>query len=189
MFVTIFNRQYQIEISAKPLVHDGKPARALLQRAPKRRILIDPSVPGPERYREVLHEARHAWTGEQGIAVDEEADARDFAVCADLLDEQLEAQGGRAALAALKAPERGPADQAPAVALNTRHPCKVCGTDTMGGSVRNGAPRFVPTYAVYAMDREFECEACGARNRWTEICTESGEPKGSPLPGVEYQAV
>lgn len=80
MFVTIFSRQYVIEISAKPVTHEGKAVRAVLQRTPRRRILISPDVPPTERFRELVHECRHAWTSEQGIAVDEEADARDVSL-------------------------------------------------------------------------------------------------------------
>lgn len=186
MYVTIHARQYPIEIAEKPLWRNGAACMALLQLNP-RRILLSPSLPAADRYRELLHELRHAWTSELGVPGSDEVDARDVATFCDAMTEQLEAQGGRVALMALqprainyKGPFMSPA-------LNSRHGCKVCGADTMSGSVRQTNFRMHDAYRVHVADREFDCEACGATNRWTEICDENGVPMGQPCPGVEYQ--
>jgi hypothetical protein len=189
MFVTINDVQHVVEITSKPLLRDGKKLNAMIAYN-ERRVFISSQIPPCDRRKELIHELRHVWTASRGLPADDEGDARDVTEFLDPILNQIDAQGGNAKLMALQPVTQayGP-NEYRGFAPNSRHECKVCGAITMSGSVMQTPPKMHEHYGVHFVERQFECDACGTVNKWSEFCTEAGSPTGQPVPGVTYETV
>jgi hypothetical protein len=188
MFVNLFKRDYIIEITSKPLMRDGKALDAMLQDETGR-IFISSALPPNKRREKLHHECRHVYLKRMGLPADEESDCRDSSEFFEDLMVQLEAQCGNTKLMSLQPPTQayGP-NEYRGFAPNSRHECIKCGAIMMSGSVTQNEPKLHPDYDLFYVDREFECEACGTMNKWSEFCSERGAPTGQPVPGKPYKA-
>lgn len=182
MHFDIAGTRYDVAIAPRPIIRDGQPCKAKLD-ATARRILISDQLPRPERRRALVHELRHAWTAAHGRPADDEGDADDVAAMFEAVTQQLDRQGGTAALEALDP------DAPPALARSVATPtggnsidCGGCGARVMVGSVNNGPPKWNVTYGQYVVARWMECEACGGFTAWHEVSTQAGEPVGTFVP-------
>jgi hypothetical protein len=155
-----------------------------------RRLIIISRIVEPERREEVaLHEFAHAWAFHVPKPADEEERCQLTALIAQQFRDDLEAQGGREALRSIPAqrvPHLGKPTPATAKALSLREtfgrsdrmPCGACDTDTMVGSIHNGEAALHQATNQFRITRWFECDACGALQVWTELCTPDGSPLG-----------
>lgn len=188
MFVNLFNASYAIEITSKPLMREGKQLDAMLQQSTLR-IFISAAISPAGRREALIHELRHVHIKHLGLPATEESDCRDVSKFLGAIMDQVDSQGGNVALMALKPVTQAySANEYRGFAPNSRHDCRLCGGITMSGSVQQGEVKMHATYGQNYVERHFECECCGATNRWSEFCSESGAPTGQPVPGVEYKA-
>jgi Zn-dependent peptidase ImmA (M78 family) len=100
------SRTYQVRIVRGWVMVKGQESASSHDRH-KAEVRISDQVPAQRRRSVLFHELRHAWLAEFGQARDQEHDARQAASYAEEVNDQLEQQGGRVALAALAAEETG----------------------------------------------------------------------------------
>ena len=154
----------------------------------RRLILISPAVQ-PDRREEVLgHEVEHAWSFHMPAAHTQEERAQLTATILQSLRQDLDAQGGIAALRAIQPEPISLPYRAPAVkhfagpgatyqALDRRE-CGGCNAETMCGSIATGPAELHEGLGQYQVLRWFRCEICNALNCWWEISTTDGRPTG-----------
>lgn len=151
----------------------------------QRRVLI--SILAADRKRTLFHELRHAWIFALGTrGVDAESDAIDVAAFADVVNDQLERNGGQARLNAMR-PDVTPAREqdAKAMVLTTWRECP-CGCRVLVGDIQNGEIEFNAVYTVHTIERWMNCETCGGLTVWKETATEDGTPLGTFLPTPKH---
>jgi hypothetical protein len=165
-----------------------------------RRLLILSRIVEPERREEIaLHEFTHAWSFHVPKPSDEEERCQLTALIAQQFALDLERNGGREALrslAATRVAHLGKPAAATSKALSLREtfgrsdrmPCGACDTDTMVGSISNADPELHQPTNQCRLLRWFQCDACGAVQVWTELCTPDGSPLGefvaNPSPAI-----
>lgn len=156
-------------------------------------IRISSQVPRERRRTILFHELRHAWQHEHGEAQSPEEDARQAAAWSIDMNDQLTAQGGNAALLALK-PQPTPAEKeircsdpswnTPAPIEN--HYCPMCRATIPPGAVMSDLPQMSPSYHKPAVERGFYCGWCNVVICWTEGATDKGMPNGKLIGGVRF---
>jgi hypothetical protein len=103
MRFTIAARTFRVFISGWPLLLDGVPCLAKLDRT-NHRILIAGELPRHDRRRELFHELRHCWIDAFGVPDGIEPDANTTGTMFDVLLPQYLDQGGDERLLALEPP-------------------------------------------------------------------------------------
>lgn len=157
------------------------------------RVIVISSAVSPDRRIEVLrHEVQHCWHFHIPRPSTEEEEADLAAFIDHQFQEDLDAQGGRAAVSQLT-PQRVPELGRPSVARQAplarepfgrpdRMTCSGCNGDVMCGSIVNGEPVLhEPTRRVW-IERHMICDGCGTLTVWREVATPDGTPTGELIP-------
>jgi hypothetical protein len=182
MQINVSGNAYRVEIARTAIVIDGLCRDAAIDYH-ARRIRISPDAPRDQRKRLLMHELAHAIVYHRGaIPRDEEEHAVVFEAAAALGD-QIDAQGGTAALMSMEPPAATEATGSGVIYLD-RVTCPVCDATIMIGSIEQGPAAIDPELGRPVAERSMQCDACGRKTRWREVVTASGLPTGVYLPGV-----
>jgi hypothetical protein len=157
-------------------------------------IRISDQVPKHRRREILLHELRHAWQFEfsDSQSLSPEEDAKQAAKWSIDMTDQLQAQGGVAALLDMKADP--PADAKSlrctdpmwnAPALRESHECPLCQSIIPPGGIISDPATMFAALGRPGMERGYYCDFCKIVIRWTEGATEKGHPNGRLIAGPE----
>lgn len=181
----LFGQQISVIVRQGAIYRNGLKRDALWQ-PDSRRIAISGELPPAERYRNLLHELRHAWTDRMGLPADGESDADDISRFIEAIDDQLDQQGGRSALEALEpvsiAEATPPRPRQTLASYHSSVLCATCGALIAPGSIHNGEAAQHPSIPVFIIDRGTQCPACDTVYVWTEEATVEGVPTGVIFP-------
>lgn len=181
--------RYSVRVSKHPIYNEAGERLAGLAIESRRIILISGSI-RPEQREEILaHEVLHAWEFHVPVPTTDEERCQLFATASQQLREDLERQGGVAALAAIEPqeivlpyqamPTRQPGVAASTFRITDMWECGCCGAPTMCGSIDNGHVEFHEASQQHQLLRWFRCEVCATLCVWTELATSDGRPTGT----------
>jgi len=182
MRFTLGDKHFTVVIAARPLMLDGQPRLAKLDRA-RGYIWISDQLPRHDRRQELFHELRHVWVDRHGRPVDDEADAVNAAQMMDWLHDQYLQQGGDAVLETLDPLPDVPLNkQASGRLMQAEVQCGSCRASIAMGSVANSSPAWSADLGAWTIARVAWCESCERATSWGEMCTAEGMPVGVILP-------
>ena len=129
----------------------------------------------------LFHELWHAWRAEFGKTNDEEAEANQVAAFALTMWQQLERQGGLAALMRLESDGVIHQDAGVEIPGEPRPAqCPKC-NGLLSMPIRTSSPALDPQYARLVVRRAADCDFCGHTVSWREAATTKGVPTGTVI--------
>lgn len=209
-------REYRCRVAlGSELVKDGKALAGACDWA-RREILIADDV-APQLRMEVLgHELRHAWAHACPRPRTEEEEASFAALIMEAMYTDLERQGGREALEAMRLESEEPpapiaaepeeeelryvadpfepigmvhAVESSADAHGGRAQCGVCGWIVAGGSIETSRPAWEPKFHGRVVHRRMYCPHCNHIQSWTEgVDPTTGAPNDDVADGPDYES-
>lgn len=186
-FVIPSNQVYRVELADEPIIgDDGEPCWGEIDYT-IRLIRISPTCPVQSRRSTLLHELRHAWRFHLPMPLDdEEADANYYALMTDAIVEQLDRQGGSAALIGLGLKDswvefdpRALGRSLAEVDRNRQMACAYCRQPVSPGNVEAVGPQRHPKLAAPVMHLAFFCPHCDHVQHWCEFTNAAGRPTGA----------
>jgi hypothetical protein len=205
---------YRVRITEGPIkTEEGRPLTGHADRE-KQELLIAGNVLPTHRYMVLMHEITHAWLFHVPKPRTDEEVCELNALIASTANAELEDQGGRAALEAMKAPRTAaevvPArtfatDPFPVETIVKAHPvkyiqpvettartsahraqCGRCELIVSGGSIVTGPTRWDRGVGGNVVTRSLYCAHCDHVQTWTEGVDFSGRPNGAVVDGPTF---
>lgn len=184
MHFTLNDRRYVVTITSAPIMSNGEPRQAVLDRR-HRRILISNEVARHERRIRLFHELAHVFDDIHGppAAGDEEGLAHDRAAFSEWIHEQYNTQGGDAVLEALNPePERNSASEGTGGDVFDYRRCGDCNTPIAHGDVHFGEVKEIGGGRMALEGCWLECPADSFVTTWSELADANGAPTNIILP-------